>query len=60
VYQIIPKQQGIRAAYYDADFVYKLPSGEEVVEDAKGCKTREYRLKKKLMLQVHGITIKEV
>ena len=46
-------------AYY-ADFVYKLKSGETVVEDAKGVKTPEYIIKRKLMLYVHNIKIKEV
>ena len=44
---------------YIADFVY-TENGKKVVEDAKGMKTKEYRIKKKLMLFVHGIQIKEV
>lgn len=47
------------AAWYVADFVY-YQDGEKVVEDAKGCRTREYILKRKLMLQRHGIKIREV
>lgn len=31
-----------------------------VVEDTKGFRTPEYRLKRKLMLYVHGISIKEI
>ena len=47
-------------AYY-ADFVYTLTeTGENVVEDAKGVKTEAYKIKKKLMLAVHSIKIKEV
>jgi len=46
-------------AYY-ADFVYTDSGGNLVVEDAKGMKTREYILKRKLMLYIHGIRIKEV
>lgn len=46
-------------AYY-ADFVYKLKSGETVVEDTKGVKTPEYIIKRKLMLFVHNIKIKEM
>ena len=34
--------------------------GELVVEDAKGMKTKEYIIKRKLMLSIHGIRIKEV
>jgi hypothetical protein len=46
---------------YVADFVYiDIESGLEMVEDAKGFKTREYQRKKKLMFKIHGITIKEV
>jgi hypothetical protein len=43
---------------YIADFVYKQ-AGETVVEDTKGFRTADYRIKKKLMLWVHGIRIKE-
>lgn len=46
---------------YIADFVYvDASTGETVVEDAKGVRTEAYRIKKKLMLKVHGIKIKEV
>lgn len=48
-----------REAAYIADFVYQ-ENGKVVVEDAKGMKTELYKLKKKLMLHVHGIQIKEV
>lgn len=48
-----------RSCRYVADFVYRQ-NGELVVEDAKGLKTDVYRIKKKLMLQVYGIKIKEV
>lgn len=47
-------------AYY-ADFVYQLTdTGETVVEDTKGMRTTEYKIKRKLMLYVHHIRIKEV
>lgn len=49
-----------RAAHYVADFVYKDKDGNEVVEDAKGFRTPEYLLKKKMMRAFLGITIKEV
>lgn len=49
-----------QAVIYKADFVYKDKSGNTIVEDTKGVKTKDYRLKKKLMLHVHGIRIKEV
>jgi hypothetical protein len=44
---------------YVADFVY-YDSGEMVVEDTKGMRTRDYIIKRKLMLWVHGIKIWEV
>ena len=45
-------------AYY-ADFVY-TENGKTVVEDTKGVKTPEYIIKRKLMLYVHNIKIKEM
>ncbi len=48
-----------RAVKYKADFSY-LENGVHVVEDTKGFKTKDYILKRKLMLWVHGIRIKEV
>lgn len=57
-YELIPKQDGERACKYVADFVYN-EDGKIVVEDAKGHKTEAYKIKKKLMLWVHGIKIKE-
>lgn len=59
-YEIVPKQEGERAAHYVADFVYITKSGCLVVEDVKGVKTREYILKRKLMLQRYEIKISEV
>ena len=44
---------------YIADFVYK-EDGKDVVEDVKGVRTKEYLIKRKLMLWVHEIRIKEV
>ena len=58
-YELIPKQKGERACTYLADFVYKDSDGNTVVEDTMGVKTDSYRIKKKLMLWVHGIRIKE-
>ncbi len=50
-----------RPCRYIADFVYTDNStGQTVVEDTKGVRTKEYIIKRKLMLQVHGIRIKEV
>lgn len=48
-----------RAANYIADFVYQQ-NGETVVEDTKGFRTKDYILKRKLMLWRYGIRIREV
>lgn len=46
---------------YRADFVYTdTTTGETVVEDVKGMKTKDYIIKRKLMLYFHGIRIVEV
>lgn len=44
---------------YVADFVY-TENGKTVVEDTKGFKTKDYILKRKMMLYFHGIRIKEI
>lgn len=49
-----------RECSYKADFVYVNAAGETVVEDAKGMRTKEYIIKRKLMLFIHNIKIKEV
>ena len=50
-----------RAVTYIADFVYvDNATGETVVEDTKGFRTKDYIIKRKLMLWVHGIRIREV
>ena len=45
---------------YIADFVYKDKQCNTVVEDTKGMRTKEYVIKRKLMLYLHGIRIKEI
>lgn len=62
-YELIPAQRvngkvAERACSYVADFVY-TENGQQVVEDTKGYRTQEYRIKRKLMLWVHGIQIRE-
>ena len=57
-FELIPKQDGERACTYVADFVY-MENGKQVVEDCKGFKTDAYKMKRKLMLWVHGIRIRE-
>lgn len=52
-----------QAVNYFADFVYTdVKTGELVVEDTKSefTKTKDYIIKRKLMLYVHGIRIREV
>ena len=49
-----------KAVNYVADFVYiDTATGKEVVEDAKGMRTKDYIIKRKLMLYIHGIKIRE-
>lgn len=48
-----------RKCSYRADFVYS-ENGKTIVEDTKGFRTKEYIIKRKLMLYIHGIKIKEV
>ena len=50
-----------RKVEYVADFVYTdARTGETIVEDTKGVRTKDYIIKRKLMLAVHGIHIKEI
>lgn len=49
-----------RAVKYIADFVYFNKNGDIVVEDAKGVRTKEYVIKRKLMLYMYGIKVSEV
>ena len=50
-----------RVVHYIADFVYTDNStGEEKVIDTKGFRTKEYKLKKKMMLAFKNIEIIEV
>lgn len=48
-----------REVSYIADFVY-TKDGKQIVEDTKGFKTKDYIIKRKLMLYIHGIRIVEV
>ena len=63
-FEVVPAQKingrvTERPVKYIADFVYEQ-DGKTVVEDAKGVKTPEYIIKRKLMLERFGIRIKEV
>lgn len=58
--QVSPSGKKERPTVYLADFVYQTKEGTRVVEDVKGAVTPEFRMKRKLMLHVHGIEVKEV
>lgn len=63
-YEVIPWQYDKgkvveRGCYYIADFVYCDADGNMIVEDCKGFRTEGYKIKRKLMLKVQGIRIKE-
>jgi hypothetical protein len=49
-----------RAVKYKADFVYSNGTIGVIVEDVKGFITKDYIIKRKLMLEKHGITIREI
>ena len=49
-----------RECAYIADFVYYDRDGNVIVEDTKGFRTADYKIKRKLMLYIHGIQVKEV
>ena len=49
-----------RACAYIADFTYYTADGHYVVEDTKGDKTEKYVIKRKLMLYLKKIRIREV
>jgi len=66
-FELIPVQRDSegrvveRAVRYKADFYYYDNRRRcFVVEDTKGFKTDDYIIKRKLMLYVHGIRIKEI
>lgn len=50
----------VKICGYVADFKYFDESScKEIVEDTKGYRTRAYRIKKKLMLALRGIDVRE-
>lgn len=65
-YELIPSKRKSdgkieRGIAYIADFVYEDKTGKTIVEDVKtqATKTKEYLIKRKLMLYFYGIEIKE-
>ena len=63
-YKLIPSQKICgkteRGVSYVADFVYWTKNDKFVCEDAKGHKTADYIIKRKLMKMVHDIDVVEV
>lgn len=59
-FNLIPPKKPLRGVSYVADFVYRDVHGDFIVEDAKGVRTKDYIIKKKLMWYMHGILIHEV
>ena len=64
-FELIPSQRingkvVERACNYTADFTYYDSENNYIVEDTKGFRTKDYIIKRKLMLRVFGIYIKEV
>lgn len=61
-FELIEKQEGERAVRYFADFVVEYADGRTEVHDTKSPPTRAektYVIKRKLMLKVHGVRIRE-
>lgn len=58
--QVSPEGTKLRPVAYVADFTYRDKLGRLVVEDPKGASTAEWVIKKKLMLHVHGIWVREI
>ena len=65
-FELIPRQakgEGIRserACKYRADFYYVTKDGNQIVEDVKGKRTKDYIIKRKLMKYRYGIDVVEV
>lgn len=65
-FELVPKQArpsgGIeRPVAYVADFTYiDSKTGRQVVEDVKGASPDVWIIKRKLMLHVHGIEVREI
>lgn len=62
-FELIPSNDKFRSVKYIADFVYTTKEGETVVEDVKGYRKgaayQIFKIKQKLMYQVHGILVIE-
>ena len=49
-----------KSVVYVADFDYLDENGNHIVEDTKGMRTEAYIIKRKMMLYIHGIKVREV
>lgn len=49
-----------RAVTYTCDYSYRTKHGHFLCEDAKGVRTQQYILRRKMMLYFHGIRVREV
>lgn len=63
-YELVPAQYingkcVERAITYTSDFEYD-ENGRHIVEDVKGMRTKEYIIKRKLMLHEFGVQIREI
>jgi len=58
--QMAPDGSKVRPVAYVADFTYIEKDGTFVCEDPKGFSTPEWRIKRKMMLHVHKIWVREV
>jgi hypothetical protein len=59
--QVTPSGKKERPTVYLADFTYiDAHTGKTIVEDVKGAVTPEFRIKRKLLLWIHGVEIKEI
>lgn len=65
-FELLPSQRDLitgkvieRSVSYIADFVY-FEGHKMVVEDVKGIRTKDYILKRKMLLYFHGMRINEV
>jgi hypothetical protein len=53
---------GVHICKYEADFAYRKMDDPDrvIVEDVKGLRTREFKIKKRLMKAVRGIDVVEI
>jgi len=59
-FELVPGRNGVRSVKYIADFTYVDDASKLHVCDVKGMRTPIYRLKKRMMYLLLGITIEEL